>query len=45
MIKTMNVSITNIPSISAIYYALLQSGYDYYSTILSDNDKEVLFKK
>lgn len=31
MTKTMNVSITNIPSISAIYYALLQSGYDYYS--------------
>lgn len=31
MTKTMNVSITNIPAISAIYYALLQSGYDYYS--------------
>lgn len=31
MTKTMNVSITNIPSISAIYFALLQSGYDYYS--------------
>lgn len=26
-----NISITNIPTISAIYFALLQSGYDYYS--------------
>lgn len=26
-----NISITNIPAISAIYFALLQSGYDYYS--------------
>ena len=26
-----SLSITNIPSISAIYFALLQSGYDYYS--------------
>lgn len=26
-----NISITNAPSISAIYFALLQSGYDYYS--------------
>jgi len=25
------LSITNIPEISAIYFALLQSGYDYYS--------------
>ena len=31
MTKKINVSITNIPSISAIYYALLQSGYDYYA--------------
>lgn len=26
-----NISITNIPAISAVYFALLQSGYDYYS--------------
>ena len=26
-----NISITNLPAISAIYFALLQSGYDYYS--------------
>lgn len=30
MIKTDNV-IGNLPAISAIYFALLQSGYDYYS--------------
>lgn len=26
-----NISITNLPAISAIYFALLQSGYEYYS--------------
>lgn len=31
MSKAKKITISSIPEISAIYYALLQSGYDYYS--------------
>lgn len=31
VIKDINILITNIPELSAIYFALLQSGYDYYT--------------
>ena len=31
------ITISNIPEISAIYFALLQSGYDYYTMERSQN--------
>ncbi len=31
MRNTEQITISNIPEISAIYFALLQSGYDYYA--------------
>ncbi len=37
-----NISITNIPAISAIYFALLQSGYDYYSLGRTEEELETV---
>ena len=37
MATGMTLSIENLPQISAIYYALLQCGYDYYSHGRSDS--------
>lgn len=37
-----SLSITNIPSISAIYFALLQSGYDYYPLGRTQEEIEVI---
>lgn len=36
-IKTKQVSISNIPEISAIYFALLQCGYEYYTAERDSN--------
>jgi len=37
-----NISITNMPAISAIYFALLQSGYDYYSLGRTEEELETV---
>lgn len=37
-----NISITNLPAISAIYFALLQSGYDYYSLGRTEEELETV---
>ncbi len=42
MCKERQIKICNLPKISAIYYALLQSGYEYYSAERTEEHIEML---